>query len=147
MHLNEVLNIGQAALVTVSPDESLISAARALQENKIGVLLATDAAGNAVGILSERDVARAVADHCHESCKGLKAATVSDYMSDNVVVCEISEEPQTAIWLMAEYGIRHLPITERGKLKGMVSSRDVIKVMADLPLFESKAEESLAVTL
>jgi len=147
MHLNEVLNIGQAALVTVSPDALLISAAKALQENKIGVLLATDTGGNPVGILSERDVARAVADNCDVNCDALMSATVADYMSDNVVVCEITEDPQTAIWLMAEYGIRHLPITERGKLKGMVSSRDVMKVMADLPLFENEPKDNLTVTL
>ena len=147
MVLSDVLNTGQASLVTVSPDIPLVEAARMLRDNGIGVLVAVDANGNPAGILSERDIARAVADHCEDNCVKLATAKVADYMSANVVVCEVTEQPQTAIWLMAEYGIRHLPITNRGKLHGMVSSRDVLKVMADMPLFQPKTDIAASVTL
>jgi CBS domain-containing protein len=147
MQLNDVLNIGKAKLVTVTPDTLLVEAAKSLQQNNIGVLVATNNVGDPVGIISERDVSRAVADNCDQNCDKLAVARVADYMSSNVVVCEITEKPETAIWLMAEYGIRHLPITNRGKLAGMVSSRDVMKAVADLPLFENKPDPELAITL
>ena len=147
MQLNEVLKTGQAALVTVSPDTLLVEAAKTLRDNGIGVLVAVDAKGEPAGILSERDVSRAVAENCNDNCGALSSAKVSDYMSPDVVVCEVSEDPQTAIWLMAEYGIRHLPITNRGKLHGMVSSRDVLKVMADMPVFDQETREQPSIAL
>lgn len=144
MLLSDVLKMGQAALVTITPETPLVEAARMLRDNSIGVLIAIDNDGNPAGILSERDISRAVADHCGDERSGLADARTGDYMSANVVVCEITEQPQTAIWLMAEYGIRHLPITSRGKLQGMVSSRDVMKVIADMPVFEAEDQSSLA---
>jgi len=147
MRISDVLNIGQAALVTITPDTQLVEAARILRDNSIGVLVAVDESGRPVGILSERDITRAVADNCDEDCQALSGVIVADYMSENVVVCEVTEDPQTAIWLMAEYGIRHLPITNRGKLHGMVSSRDVLRVMADMPLFQPKTDVEASITL
>ena len=139
MHLKDVLKIGQAEPVTIEPDTPLLEVARLLRDQGIGVVVVVDNNASIVGILSERDISRAVAG----DYEGFGQATARDHMTPEVVVCEVTQDPQTAIWLMAEYGIRHLPITDQGRLLGMVSSRDVLRVMADRPVFDEDARDSV----
>lgn len=125
--LRDIMNAQTRELVSVPPHAFLRDAARELCAHRVGTVVVVDDQGAPVGILSERDVTRAFADH------GASAIdmTVAEHMSTKVVSCEEREDPHTAIWLMHEYGIRHLPITANGKLQAILSSRDVLKYLSD----------------
>ena len=102
--LRDIINANAKALVSVLPDASLQNAAREISAHRVGILMVVDHHGDVIGILSERDVTRAFAD---QGAKAIDAA-VADYMTTDVVMCDESEAPYTATWLMHEYGIRHL---------------------------------------
>ena len=125
--LRDIINANAKALVSVLPDASLQNAAREISAHRVGILMVVDHHGDVIGILSERDVTRAFAD---QGAKAIDAA-VADYMTTDVVMCDESEAPYTAIWLMHEYGIRHLPIAAGGRPRAIISSRDVLKYLAD----------------
>lgn len=125
--LRDITKAQSGTLVSVSPHASLQDAARELSAHRVGTVVVIDDQGEPVGILSERDVTRAFAEHCANAVD----ASVAEHMSTRVVSCEEREDPHTAIWLMHEYGIRHLPITANGKLKAILSSRDVLKYLSD----------------
>jgi signal-transduction protein with cAMP-binding, CBS, and nucleotidyltransferase domain len=125
--LRDIVNANTKKLISVLPESSLQDAAREISAHRVGILMVVDQQGDVIGILSERDVTRAFAD------QGAKAidATVADYMTTDVVMCDESEAPYTAIWLMHEHGIRHLPIAAGGRPKAIISSRDVLKYLSD----------------
>ena len=125
--LRDIINANAKALVSVLPDASLQNAAREISAHRVGILMVVDHHGDVIGILSERDVTRAFAD---QGAKAIDAA-VADCMTTDVVMCDESEAPYTAIWLMHEYGIRHLPIAAGGRPRAIISSRDVLKYLAD----------------
>ncbi len=129
MNLSEIIKHKKDDIVTTHRQTTLRDAATMLARQGIGVLVVLDEDDSVIGILSERDITRAVSNHLSQ----LASLTVGEQMSTEVVVCEITEHPSTAIWLMAEYGVRHLPVTRNGKLEGIVSSRDVLRLMSDLP--------------
>jgi CBS domain-containing protein len=125
--LRDIIKADTKKLISVAPGASLQDAAREISEHRVGILMVIDGADEVIGILSERDVTRAFADRGAEAV----GATVADYMTADVVMCEETEEPYTAIWLMHEYGIRHLPIAANGRPKAILSSRDVLKYLSD----------------
>ena len=83
--------------------------------------------GALVGILSERDIARAVAEK-HGSVVGMK---VADLMTRDVTVIAPDESAKKAMLKMVRHTIRHLPVTSDGKLIGVISQRDVLKAILD----------------
>ena len=125
--LRNIIESGPKELVTVPPDASLQDAAGKLSAHHIGTVVVVDNQGEPAGILSERDVTKAFAEHG----AGAVAIRVTEIMSTDLVTCDESEDPYTAIWLMHEYGIRHLPIAANGRLKAILSSRDVLKYLSD----------------
>ena len=94
-----------------------------MAERRVGCVLVTSPAGKIVGILTEQDIVRKVV------AAGANAAnvTVADVMTRNVVACTGETEIVKAQKIMAERGIRHLPVIDGGKLKGMISSRDIMR--------------------
>ena len=127
MTLAEIIN--SSPTITINHDANLGQAAEALSRENIGVLIVTDG-GGMVGVISERDLVRVLSD----AKDGVRSLLVAAYMSNRVVACEQSEPPDTAIWLMAEYGIRHLPVTSAGKHVGMVSSSDILRLISEQAL-------------
>lgn len=125
--LRNIIEAETKQLVSVRPGVSLHDAARELSARRVGIVVVVDDQCDVVGILSERDVTKAFAEH------GANAVNmpVAEYMSTDVVMCDENEGPYTAIWLMHEYGIRHLPIAANGKPKAILSSRDVVKYVSD----------------
>ncbi|MBS3820997.1 MAG: CBS domain-containing protein [Planctomycetes bacterium] len=109
-------------LVSVAPDDFVATAARRMNENGISSLVVLDEADRMVGILSEKDIVSKVV----VTDRDPEEARVSEMMTSDVVTCERVAPIQRAAEIMAERGIRHLPISDRGKIVGMVSSRDII---------------------
>jgi len=107
---------------TIDHDAVLKAAAQRMRDRRIGSLIVTNG-GRPVGIVSETDLARkAVADGLNP-----EQAHVSSIMSSPIISIEITESPERANDLMKEKGIRHLGITEEGKLIGIISVRDLLR--------------------
>jgi CBS domain-containing protein len=111
------------AAVTDRPDDDLAAAARRMWDQQTGSLLVLDGE-DLVGIITERDVLRAVAT-------GTALGTpVSEVMSKDLITVEPGTSLREAARIMTERWIRHLPVLESGRLVGVVSQRDLAGVLA-----------------
>ena len=109
--------------VTITKSESLSAAAKVLADEDIGALVVYEPKGLA-GIVSERDIVRAVADGCD-----LADTEVCEYMTEAPVVAEESAVIGDAIAKMNGSGIRHIVVVSDGDVSGMISMRDVVALL------------------
>jgi CBS domain-containing protein len=122
-------------LATIQSEVSLLTAAQLMGEKRIGSLLTIEA-GEIVGIVTERDLVR----------KGLAfnrdagSTRVSAVMSSPILSIDVNRTIRDASKAMAEQGVRHLAVTENGKIVGVLSVRDLVKMVSvrDRPRFLGK---------
>lgn len=131
-----------SAVVTIAPDTTLTEAARLLTERRIGAVAVVDPDGGLAGILSERDIVRAVA------AQGEAALTApsSSAMTAKVVTAEPGDRIDAALARMSDRRIRHLPVVQDGKLVGFVSIGDLVKAQIDMALAEADAMRAYIAT-
>jgi CBS domain-containing protein len=111
-------------LLTVAPDLPLDEMAKRMVSRDVGAALVTEA-DRLVGIVTERDVLRAVA-------RGLgQSLVVADCMTPDPETMEPDESIEHAAVLMIHGGFRHLPITEGGEVVGMLSIRDLMRIVLE----------------
>lgn len=120
---------------TIQPDRTLAEAARILAERRIGAAVVTGADGSVLGILSERDIVRAVSE---SGAEGL-SEPVSRRMTAKVMTCPESTSIETAMEMMTAGKFRHLPIVQNGRLCGIISIGDVVKRHIEKIEAETKA--------
>lgn len=121
--LQQVLhNKKHQGIISIAPMRPVYDALVILAEYKIGAL-AVIKDGELVGILSERDYAREVVLKGRSS----KTTTVSEIMTSNVITAKGDDTVETAMDIMLEKRIRHLPVLDQGKMLGMLSIGDVLK--------------------
>jgi CBS domain-containing protein len=113
--------------IDVEVDETLRRLAGLMQENDVGALLVRGTAG-VVGVVSERDVVRAIADGAD-----VDDERAGDVMSPDPVTVGVDDDIARAAELMLEGGIRHLPVRLGAQKYGFVSIRDVLAVYAAQP--------------
>jgi CBS domain-containing protein len=119
----KISSVMTEAAVTDRPDDDLAAAARKMWDQQTGSLVVLDGE-DLVGIITERDILRAVAT-------GTPLDTpVSEVMSKGVVTVEPGTSLREAASIMTEQWIRHLPVLEGGRLVGVVSQRDLAGVLA-----------------
>lgn len=111
-------------VLTASPDESLADAASRMQYQEVGSLAVLEHE-KLVAILTERDLARALADGVDPA-----STPVSEYMTPDPVTVSPETEAADAAATMLNLGVRHLPVVEAGRVVGMVSSRDLLSLEA-----------------
>ena len=110
-------------VITIRPEHTLQQAAAILAAKHIGAIVVTDESGALKGILSERDIVRAVAKsgaHC-------LAETVSGHMTGKVVTTTRSSSILATMEQMTEGRFRHIPVVHNGKLEGVISIGDLVK--------------------
>jgi CBS domain-containing protein len=112
-------------LLTVGREESLVVAAGRMMERKVGAVLVIED-DELVGILSERDIMRAVA----ESDVG---GAVSAWMTSDPVTVEPGATNSEAAMMMIHGGFRHVPVCEGGRPVGIVSMRDLMRLANESP--------------
>ena len=128
MLISNVLTRKGSDLVTILPSDTLQVAARVLDAKRIGALVVRDRYGRLAGIISERDIVRAMAD------KGPSALEqpVSEYMTKEVKTLLPTDTIKTAMSVMTLRRIRHIPVLDsEGQLSGIVSIGDVVKSRTD----------------
>ena len=101
-------------------DATLSAVSRALVDDEIGVVV-IGSPDNAVGVLSERDVVRAVAE-----ARDPVTTRGADVASSKIVWCDRSATVREAAGLMMEHYVRHVLLEEDGRLVGIVSARDLL---------------------
>ena len=111
------------APVAVSPHDTLHKALRLMNEQGVGSVLALDEQGAAVGILTRHDLLPRVA--LAEPPLDARRTPFSAVMTQPVRMLDVSEPVQQAALLMSRHGIRHLPLTEGGRVVSLVSERDL----------------------
>ena len=122
-------------VATIPSDAPLFTAAQLMREKRLGSLLTIEA-GEIVGIVTECDLVRKglavnrTAAHTH----------VSAVMSSPLLSIDLNRTVRDASKMMAEQGVRHLTVTESGKIVGVLSVRDLVKMVSvrDRPRFLSK---------
>ncbi len=108
------------APVTVTSDATLGAALTAMHDKRIGSILVVDAAGAAAGILTRHDILGRV------TLPQLPLATpIAQVMSAPVQTLPVDATAQDAVLVMAHHGIRHVPVTDGGRVVGIVSERDL----------------------
>jgi len=111
-------------LLTVAPDETLVQVAQRMVERDVGAVLVMEGESLA-GILTERDVLRAVAAGIQDDSR------VSDWMTRDPETMEPEDTTAHAAVLMIHGGFRHLPLVEDEEVVGMLSIRDLMRVVLD----------------
>ncbi len=110
-------------VASIEPNATLSAAVGMLAEKRIGALLILGADRRVVGVLSERDIVRALAERGAEAL----GEPVSRTMTRNVSTCTEKETISSIMERMTEGKFRHLPVVEQGRLVGIVSIGDVVK--------------------
>ena len=123
MAVAHILRQKGSAVFTVEPEAPVQTIVNMLATHRIGAVVVVDPLGNLVGIVSERDVVRAMAG----DVSGVFTKTANDIMTARVRTCMPSDSEADLMQVMTENRIRHLPVVANGRLAGMVSIGDVVK--------------------
>ena len=123
MQVKHILRDKGREVVSISADATLSEAARLLARKRIGALVVRDRDGSLVGILSERDVVRALA----EASVNALAHSVSAHMTRGFETCCEADSIEDLMEIMTHRRLRHLPVVEDDRLCGIVSIGDVVK--------------------
>ena len=123
MNVATILKHKGGKIVSIKADTSLHEAARLLASERIGATLVLDGESKILGIVSERDIVRAIATRGAE-CLTMPAASV---MTTPVKTCRTSDTIDQVMAQMTTGRFRHVPVVDAGRLTGIVSIGDVVK--------------------
>ncbi|WP_424926736.1 CBS domain-containing protein [Amaricoccus tamworthensis] len=121
-NVSEILDSKGREVFSIRPDETLGQAVKELRDRRIGALTVTDGEGGLVGILSERDIVRKLAETPGQTLP----QQVGDVMTTSVETCAPEEALVTVLKRMTNGRFRHMPVMDNEKLVGMVTIGDVI---------------------
>ncbi len=113
-------------VLVVGPGHTLREAARLMAERRVGAAVVMDPDTQAPGIITERDMARAVGEN-HDP----DSARVADHMSTDIVFASPGWSMEEAAVTMVRCGFRHLVVMDVGELVGVLSMRDIVRVWTD----------------
>jgi CBS domain-containing protein len=124
MNVHSILTTKGTAVATIDPNASLADATASLRDHGVGALVVSSGGGQIEGILSERDVVRALAAHGG----GTLGRSVASAMSTDVLTCRAADTVDELMAMMTSRRFRHLPVVDDdGALAGIVSIGDVVK--------------------
>lgn len=124
MKVKELLSIKGLECFSITSDQSLFDAAKQMAECNIGALLVMDR-GSLVGIITERDIVKNAAN----DKKLNKDVKIKDVMSTNLLVVKPGDDLDYVMAIMIQNNIRHTPVIEESGLVGLLSMRDVVRVL------------------
>ncbi len=127
MLVADILRVKGSHVITVRPDERIVTFAHRLRLEGVGAMIVSEDGNTLDGIISERDLAHGVALYG----AGLLEMRVSDLMTKAVVTCASDDSISDVAKVMTQRRIRHLPVKDGDHLAGVVSVGDVIKHRLD----------------
>lgn len=123
MTISIILAIKGREVASVEPNAKLSNAVALLAEKRIGALIVLGVDRRIVGILSERDIVRALAEHGMQTLD----MPVSQIMTRKVSTCTEGETIPSIMERMTQGKFRHMPVVDQGRLTGIISIGDVVK--------------------
>ncbi|MDJ0893725.1 MAG: CBS domain-containing protein [Alphaproteobacteria bacterium] len=127
MHVSAILKNKGSRVETARPEMTAGELTKKLTEKGIGALVVCDPRGHVMGIISERDVIHALAEHGAAAL----TKTVGELMTPDVISCSPDDDLKHVMEVMTMRRFRHLPVMNEGELKGIVSIGDVVKHRLD----------------
>ncbi len=124
MAVAHILRQKGTSVFTVEPGDSVQTIVDMLARHRIGAVVVVDPAGGIAGIVSERDVVRAMVG----DVAGVASMTAKDIMTAKVRTCSPTDSEAELMQMMTESRIRHLPVVANGRVTGMISIGDVVKL-------------------
>lgn len=127
MNVKELLSKKGRDVVSMEADNTVEDAIRSMNGRRISAILVTEN-GKPVGIFTERDVVRA---YIATEGKAFNSIALKEVMTTNLIVADMRDEVGNVMSVMVEKNIRHLPVSDGGKIAGMLSIRDVIQTQVE----------------
>ena len=127
MTVKQILNMKGSHTPTVLPGTKISTVIAALEAEEVGALVVSSDGKHIEGIISERDVVRGLLS----LGKNVLNHKVSELMSSDVITCTAHDPVAGIMAIMDDRNIRHVPVVDEGKLAGIVSIRDIIKLRLD----------------
>jgi CBS domain-containing protein len=127
MRISDVLRVKGGQVVTVTPETDVRQLLAVLAEHHIGAVVVSGDGNSVDGIVSERDIVRALADRGSEIIE----EPVSAICTTDVYTVDVDARIEDLMRIMTERRVRHLPVVTDGTLQGIVSIGDVVKRRID----------------
>lgn len=127
MQVKDILKSKNREVVTANAETPVPEAMKALISNKISCLPVVSDNDELKGIISDKDIFKKV----HEDPDGFRSSTVGELMSRDLIVGVMDDEVAYIAGIMTNNRIRHVPIVEENKLKGLVSIGDIVKTQME----------------
>jgi len=123
MNVRTLLAAKGGDVFTIDPTARVATAAALLAERRIGALVVTGPDRRVIGILSERDIVRATAQHGAQALE----LPLTDVMTRKVATCTQADTVSSLMSRMTDGKFRHMPVVEQNRLIGIISIGDVVK--------------------
>jgi CBS domain-containing protein len=134
MRISDILRDKGADVVTIGGSATVHDATMRLNKHNIGSLVVASETGIVMGIITERDILREVAERCEE----IKDRLVSDVMTRDVIIGVPEDDLAYVMGVMTKNRIRHLPVMDESGLAGIVSIGDVVNASLRKAKFENR---------
>jgi CBS domain-containing protein len=138
MNVETILRAKGGAVATIRPDETVGAVVEMLISRNVGALVVSDDGESVVGIISERDIVHGLANRGAD----LLSLEVAEVMTRHVVTCSLSDTVDQLMAEMTNRRIRHFPVVQDGRLRGIVSIGDVVKSRLDEVEYEASSLRS-----
>jgi CBS domain-containing protein len=138
MNVETILRSKGRTVATIRPNETIGAAVGELISRNIGALVVSEDGESVDGIISERDIVHALADHGAD----LLSRSVGEVMTRRVITCDPSDSVEKLMAEMTNRRIRHFPVVQDGRLCGIVSIGDVVKNRLDEVEYEARSLRS-----
>ena len=134
--LNSKANVN---VIYVAPKTTIAEAAAILTKNKIGTVIISEGGKKAVGVLSERDIVRAIV---HRGAQALNAH-MDDFMTRKIVTCRREATADQVLTIMTDKRFRHIPVVENGEMIDLITQGDLVKAKLSELAMEKDALEGM----
>ncbi len=125
----------QGEIITISSEATVVEASKLIKQHRIGALMVRGGDGAIAGIISERDIVTGLSENGAQ----LGDMSVSELMTSDLITCSPDESVNSALGLMSDRGIRHLPVFDGDDLAGFISIRDLLRHKIDEVQAEAEA--------
>jgi CBS domain-containing protein len=138
MNAASILRLKGSGVVTAPADTSLLDIAKLLTQHGIGCIIIVGEEDEIAGIVSERDLMRAIG----QAGSKVLNQPVSDFMTKTVVTAREADTSERLMSEMTVHRFRHMPVVEKGRLIGLISIGDLVKMqIADVEMEANATRE------
>jgi CBS domain-containing protein len=137
MIVSQLLRDKGTSVLTIAPEATAVEAARVMNERRVGALVVRRGQGKLEGIISERDIVIALAEHGPAATERPVRSLMTP--AERLITCSPTDTVDRIMAVMTDRRVRHLPVLEGGRLAGIVSIGDVVKARIRETLAEVEA--------